>query len=156
VTLDIRATLDELRERATAARWNESWKYDDESALAARRAAWIEIARVTARLHAAKAPNPRIAKAIESVLMTTPAAHWFRVEQVAHVLGPMPPDPSAPDEPSFADHALALLEAHADPMMPRRLRLISKRLMVEASCNESEMSDRLEDLADRVAARFPH
>ncbi len=140
--------LSELLARGEAARWNESWKYDA-AAYAERAATWREIARITSQLRSAPGPDPRIADAIERILATTPGDHWFRVEEVSHVLGRLAPDPTAPDEPSFADHALALLAVHG--RRPDRLVELADRLLIEASCNEAEMSDRLRALASTIS-----
>jgi hypothetical protein len=151
--MDVDEVLAELAARAESSRWNESWTYDAD-AYARRAADWVAIARVTGRLRIVPAPDPRIAHAIEDVLWTTPSDNWFHADQVTHVIGSLAHDPNAPNEPSFADHAFALLAAHADPNMPKRLDELADRTMIEADCNGVEMAERLRALSRELAARF--
>lgn len=111
---------------------------------------WEAIARALAALRDA-APDPRVGRGVEAVLRG-PYDHWFRVGQVSHVAGPFEAED---DAPSFADHALALLERHADAGTAARLESISARLLIEADCNGAEASRRLRLLAARLRERFP-
>jgi hypothetical protein len=97
------------------------------------------------------APDPRIGRAMEGMLRG-PSACWFRVDQVSHVIGRF----EAPnDDPSFADHALALLAEHGDAGSPGRLRKRARSLRIEADCNTAEMAERLDALAEQLAGRWP-
>lgn len=145
------AALAELGERARA-----SWdllldrRLDVDEGLRRNAERWQQFSRCLAAL-ATAAPDPRIGRAIEAMLRG-PSDHWFRVDQVSHAIGQFePPD----DRPSFADHALALLDVHGDAGSPARLREQSGRLLIEADCNTAEMSRRLAALADRLADRWP-
>ncbi len=75
-------------------------------------------------------PDPRIGRAIEDALEG-------------------PRDPA-----SFADHALALLELHADAGTAPRLDDKANRLLYQAACDEAEMADHLRTLATKLRARF--
>lgn len=111
---------------------------------------WEAIARAVAALHEA-APDPRLGRGVEAVLRG-PYDHWFRVDEVAHAVGSCEVVSAAP---SFADHALALLERHADAGTAARLESIAERLLIEADCNGAEASRRLRLLARRLRERFP-
>jgi hypothetical protein len=121
-----------------------------DAATAERAALWAGFARCAGALLAAP-PDPRIGRAIEDILGHRLSEHWFRADQVAHVVTSFAP---LDDEPSFADHALALLETHADRGTPARLRELAKAMHVEATCNDVEMAGRLAALAARIAPRF--
>lgn len=111
---------------------------------------WAQLTRGVAPLRDA-ASDPRIGRAIEGML-GGPSNDWFRVDQVAHIAGPF----EAPnDEPSFADHALALLAEHGDAGSVARLRDKATRLRIEADCNTAEMAARLDALADQLEQRWP-
>jgi hypothetical protein len=122
--------------------------YDQRAAINAER--WAELTLRVAPLRDA-APDPRIGRAIEGMLRG-PSEAWFRVDQVAHIAGPF----EAPnDEPSFADHALALLAEHGDAGSIARLRDRARRLRIEADCNTAEMAGRLDALAEQLEQRWP-
>ncbi len=111
---------------------------------------WEAISRAVSALHVA-APDPRVGRGVEAVLRG-PYDYWFRVDQVAHAVGSFEAVSSAP---SFADHAVALLERHADAGTPARLESVAERLLIEADCNGAEASRRLRLLARRLRERFP-
>jgi hypothetical protein len=122
--------------------------YDQRAATNAER--WAALTGSVATLRAAL-PDPRIGRAIEGMLRG-PSDCWFRIDQVAHIAGPF----EAPnDEPSFADHALALLAEHGDAGSVERLRDKARRLRIEADCNTAEMAERLDALAEKLEQRWP-
>lgn len=155
-TIEILDAQPMLRELVDAARacWDlllgegSELGYDQRSAINAER--WVELTRRVAPLRDV-APDPRIGRAIEGMLRG-PSDAWFRVDQVDHVAGPF----EAPnDEPSFADHAIALLAEHGDAGSVARLRDTASRLRIEADCNTAEMAERLDALAERLEQRWP-
>jgi hypothetical protein len=95
--------------------------------------------------------DPRIARAMIGMLRS-PSDDWFRLDQVAHVAGP---HATADETPSFADHALALIETHADAGTARSLRIEARDVSIEADCNGASMVDELLALAARMDERFP-
>lgn len=112
-------------------------------------AAWWRALAGAARTLAEEPPDPRIGRAMIRMLRS-PSDHWFRVDQVAHVAGPfVPPDTS----PSFADHALALIELHADAGTPVRLEKRAEVVAIECDCNGAEMASRLRELAATLRGR---
>jgi hypothetical protein len=114
---------------------------------------WEPLRRRVAALEGAPA-DPRIGRAMEGMLRG-PSEAWFRVDQVHHAIDRFEPPPDQVGVPSFADHALALLELHGDAGSIDRLREKSRRLLIEADCNTAEMSERLARLADRLAEHWP-
>jgi len=111
---------------------------------------WAELTARVALLNDA-APDPRIGRAIEGMLRS-PSNCWFRVDQVQHAIESF----EAPnDEPSFADHALALLVSHGDAGTVERLRERARRLRIEADCNTAEMAERLDAVAEQLEQRWP-
>lgn len=119
----------------------------------ANQACWDQLRRCVAALAEAPA-DPRIGRTIEAMLRA-PSNHWFRVDQVHHVIDRFDPPADQVGVPSFADHALALLDVHGDAGSVGRLRELARRMLIEADCNEVEMSDRLATLAERLASRWP-
>jgi hypothetical protein len=110
---------------------------------------WAGFARCAGALRAA-APDPRIGRAIESALRG-PCDHMFRVDQVHHVVDRF----EAPnDDLSFADHAFALLDIHADGGTAARLDGEARRALIEADCNGAELAHRLLALAHELRARY--
>jgi hypothetical protein len=117
----------------------------------ANEACWAQLTRSVGELLDAT-PDPRIGRAMEGMLRG-PSACWFRIDQVAHVIGRF----EAPnDDPSFADHALALLAVHGDAGSPGRLRKRARSLRIEADCNTAEMAERLDALAQQLEGRWPN
>lgn len=111
---------------------------------------WRALAGAVATLRS-EPPDPRIGRAMVRMLRS-PSDHWFRLDQVGHVAGPF----AAPDlAPSFADHALALIELHADAGTPARLEERAAIVAIEADCNGAEMVARLRVLAATLRERFP-
>jgi hypothetical protein len=145
------AALAELARRAWAC-WAELLAPDaDYSAVEAAQATlWTGLARCAGALRSA-APDPRIGRALEDTF-DSPSNNWFRIDQVHHAIGSFP---KPNDDPSFADHALALLELHADAGTANRLYEQVNRLLIEADCNTAELAARLRELAARLAARYP-
>lgn len=118
------------------------------SALSARW--WRSLGAAVATLRA-EPPDPRIGRAM-SAMLRSPSDHWFRVDQVAHAVASF----EASDRtPSFADHALALMELHADAGTPARLEACADRVAIECDCNGAEMVARLRALATDLRARLP-
>ena len=104
----------------------------------ASRAWWGAITGAIASLRDVPA-DPRIGRGVLA-LLRGPSGDWFRIDQVAHVAGPF----VAPDDtPSFADHALALLEVHADAGSAARLERTARDVSIEADCNGAQMSEEL-------------
>jgi hypothetical protein len=111
---------------------------------------WRAFADALATLRS-EPPDPRIGRAMIRMLRST-SEHWFRVDQVGHVAGPF----EAPDQrPSFADHALALMELHADAGTPARLEERAANVAIECDCNGAEMVARLRALAATLRERYP-
>lgn len=109
---------------------------------------WEELTAFVATLEA-RAPDPRVARALLRGIIGGPSDHWFRVDQVGHIAGPFP---KTSDAPSFADRALALVERHADRGTRLLLEKIASVIAVEADCNGAEMVDRLRALATRLSS----
>lgn len=95
-------------------------------------------------------PDPRIGRAVVRMLRS-PSDHWYRIDQVAHVAGPFEAES---DAPSFADHALFLIEHHADAGTPKRLEERAASVSIEADCNGASMASDLRGLAEKLRARF--
>lgn len=106
--------------------------------------------RVAALCRACPRPDPRVGRCVEAMLRG-PSGFWFSEGQVDHVIGP---GRSPSSTPSFADHALALLDTHADAGTAGRLVELARRMRLEADCNDAEMAERLEALAEQLAARW--
>jgi hypothetical protein len=143
---DPAAALAEFVRRATRGEPHDP----GDAAYAAKAALWAGFARCAAALLADE-PDPRIGRAIEDILHHNSSDFWFRIDQVSHVADSFPPPH---DEPSFADHAFALLEVHADRGSAHRLHELAKQIAIECDCNGAEMAERLHALADRIAPRF--
>ena len=107
-------------------------------------ARWAGLTRCLGALRDAE-PDPRIGRAIEQAL-ESPIGARFRFDQVHHMTSFAKPD----DEPHFADHALALLELHADAGTAARLDARADHLRGDAP----ELSDHLDDLATKLRARY--
>ena len=95
-------------------------------------------------------PDPRISRAILRMLRG-PSDHWYRVDQVAHVAGSFEAES---DAPSFADHALFLIEHHADAGTPARLDERAASVSIEADCNGASMAAELRRLAKKLREDF--
>lgn len=95
-------------------------------------------------------PDPRIARAVLRMLRG-PSDHWYRIDQVAHVAGVFAAES---DAPSFADHALFLIEHHADAGTPERLDERAASLSLEADCNGANMAGDLRRLAKKLREHF--
>lgn len=121
---------------------------EQKSALGARW--WRALAGAVATLRR-EPPDPRIGRAMIRMLRS-PSEHWFHVDQVAHVAGPFE---AADRGPSFADHALALMEVHADAGTPERLEARAAIVAIECDCNGAEMVARLRALAATLRDRHP-
>lgn len=105
---------------------------------------WAGLTRCLGALRDAD-PDPRIGRAIEEAL-ESPIDARFRIDQVHPMTSFARPD----DEPRFPDHALALLELHADGGTAARLDARADRLRG----NAPELSDHLDDLATKLRARY--
>jgi hypothetical protein len=154
-TIEIIDDTPALRELVRAARATWDILLDDaqeipfEQRERANEACWAQLTRSVAEFLDV-APDPRIGRAIEGMLKG-PSACWFRVDQVHHAIAKF----EAPnDEPSFADHALALLAVHGDAGSAARLRERARQLRIEADCNTAEMAERLDVLAEQLAGRW--
>jgi hypothetical protein len=95
-------------------------------------------------------PDPRIGRTVVRMLRS-PSDHWYRIDQVAHVAGPFE---AKSDAPSFADHALFLIEHHADAGTPKRLEERAASVSIEADCNGANMAGDLRGLAKKLRERF--
>ncbi|MEZ4253562.1 MAG: hypothetical protein R3B99_35590 [Polyangiales bacterium] len=116
---------------------------------AARQAWWDGLTRALAAVDAA--PDPRVGRAVERTV-AGPSDHWFRVDQVRHVVASFE---ATSEAPSFADHVLRLLERHADAGSAARLEKLAWVVSIEADCNGAEMASRLRDLAAVLRGRYP-
>jgi len=106
---------------------------------------WAGITRAVASLHGAT-PDPRIGRGLEAVLRG-PYDCWFLPTPERHT-------GSSSEAACFADHALALLEHHADAGTAARLDHLADTLLLEADCNGAEAARRVHLLAQRLRARF--
>lgn len=129
-------------------RWNEGWTFDDK-AQEARARNFVAFTHEIATWRAFE-PDPRIGAAALDAIWRSDSNNWFRGDQVAHIV----PQAKLDDTPSFADHALALLETHADADSPGVLKRTAHLLRIEAACNEAEMASRLWHLAGALRGRF--
>ncbi len=134
------------RELARCAAWTFDPWLDDRPVADAwwERLTWA-IARVD------PAPDPRVGHALLDTLYS-PSDYWFRLDQVAHIAGPFE---AASDDPSFADHLFARLDAHADAGTADHALEVREAILPECDCNGAEMGDRLLAFADEVRARYP-
>lgn len=115
----------------------------------ARQAWWNGITRALAAVDAA--PDPRVGRGVERTI-AGPSDHWFRVDQVRHVVASFE---ATSEAPSFADHVLRLLEHHADAGTVARLEKLASVVSIEADCNGAEMASRLRALAAALRGRYP-
>ena len=97
---------------------------------------WRALTAAVAGLPSAP-PDPRIGRTMTRML-ASPSDDWFVAEH---------------DGESFADHALSLMEAHADAGTPARLRIEARDVAIEADCNGAEMVGELLRLADALSQR---
>jgi hypothetical protein len=144
----LEAELDDFVRRIGSTLWNESWTFDPE-AMAARGRAFepftLELATFRSR-----APDPLLARGALRAIGNSDADNWYRGDQVGHIV----PQEKKTDEPSFADHAFALIEANADRDTPDALEKLAERLLVEAACNEAQMASDLKELAAAIRSRL--
>jgi hypothetical protein len=144
------AALDDLAQCAaqTFDLWTSTEPAEDRAR--AMKSIWEVLTQCVAALRGA-APDPRIGRALER-MVRSPSDHWFRVDQVAHVAGPLTTSDTAP---SFADHLLKLLAHHADRGAAARLTEEARRVSIEADCNGAEMAACLRALSRELAERWP-
>jgi hypothetical protein len=140
--------LDDFVTRIKSTLWNESWTFD-ETAMKARAHAFVPFTREIEAWRTRPA-DPRVGRAALRAIWCSDAENWYRGDQVAHIV----PQPKVDPTPSFADHAFALIEAHASTDTPDALDAMAERLLVEAACNEAQMASDLRDLAERIRTRF--
>jgi hypothetical protein len=110
---------------------------------------WQALTRTVATLLGDE-PDPRVGRAVLRMLRS-PSDHWYRIDQVAHVAGPLEAES---DAPSFADHALFLIEHHADAGTPERIEERAASISIEADCNGANMAGDLRALAAKLRERF--
>ncbi|MCB9634667.1 MAG: hypothetical protein H6721_21280 [Sandaracinus sp.] len=142
------AALDELG-RAADATFDVGDDGPYEAREAARQSWWEGISRALAAVDAA--PDPRVGRGVERTV-AGPSDHWFRVDQVRHVVASFE---ATSEAPSFADHLLRLLEHHADGGTVARLEKLASVVSIEADCNGAEMASRLRALAAELRGRYP-
>ena len=132
--------LESLADQAAA-----SWESRDQ------KACWCHYTRCV-ELLVERDPDPRIGRAIEDALRG-PGDHWFRTDQVNHIVTSFP---QKDDAPSFADYAFTLLERNGDAGSAKRLRGLAKLLLEEADCNRLDMSEMLDEIATMLKRRWPN
>lgn len=106
---------------------------------------WAQITRAVSAMRAGE-PDPRLGRELLETLRS-PSDHWFRVDQVRHMVTTFD---KTDDTPSFADHLLALLEVHRHSGLPGEMDAMADIVGKDADCNGSEMETRLRDLAARL------
>jgi hypothetical protein len=146
-SLVLEAELDDFVRRVGSTRWNESWTFDPE-AMAARSRAFVPFATELGTFRT-RAPDPLLARGAMRAIANSDADNWYRGDQVAHIV----PQEKTSNEPSFADHAFALIEANAMDDTPKALEDLAERLLIEAACNEAQMASDLKALAEAIRSR---